>query len=143
MPDWLPQLDGAWQLVFSAPNKAIPAWSYIPVNEDAVFDAKCGITSLASDLGPFHFDFIGDFSWDEACQVLTPDKGPVSAYVPLWQTCSMVVSDCCPAISVALEACLGTVAQDENRPELTWHGLPGHGVWLHQAAPGRLWPPRA
>lgn len=81
-PDWLPQLDGAWQLVFSAPNKAIPAWSYIPVNEDAVFDAKRGTTSLASDLGPFHFDFIGDFSWDEACQVLTLGGGPVTASGP-------------------------------------------------------------
>lgn len=85
------------------------------MNEDAVFDAKRGITSLASDLGPFHFYFIGDFSWDEACQVLTLDDGPVTAYVPLWQTCSTVVSDCCPAISVAPEARLGRVAQDERR----------------------------
>lgn len=67
--DWLPQLDGAWQLVFSAPKKTIPAWSYIPVNEDAVFNAASGSTSLASDLGPLHFDFIGDFSWDAQTQV--------------------------------------------------------------------------
>ena len=69
MPDWLPRLDGAWQLVFSAPNKTVPAWSYIPVNEDAVFDAGARTISLASDLGPLHFDFCGDFAWDPRTQV--------------------------------------------------------------------------
>lgn len=69
MPDWLPRLDGAWQLVFSAPNKTVPAWSYIPVNEDAVFDAGARTISLASDLGPLHFDFCGDFAWDARTQV--------------------------------------------------------------------------
>lgn len=67
--DWLLRLEGAWQLVFSAPNKAVPAWSYIPVNEDAVFDAGASTISLASDLGPLHFDFCGDFAWDARTQV--------------------------------------------------------------------------
>ena len=69
MPDWLPRLDGAWQLVFSVPNRTVPAWSYIPVNEDAVFDARTRTISLASDLGPLHFDFCGDFAWDARTQV--------------------------------------------------------------------------
>ena len=68
LPDWLPRLDGAWQLVFSAPNKTVPAWSYIPVNEDAVFNAGARTISLASDLGPLHFDFCGDFAWDSRTQ---------------------------------------------------------------------------
>ncbi|KAK9825661.1 hypothetical protein WJX81_006801 [Elliptochloris bilobata] len=68
--DWLPRLDGAWQLVFSAPNKTVPAWSYVPVNEDAMFDAGARTISLASDLGPFHFDFTGDFAWDAQTQVM-------------------------------------------------------------------------
>jgi len=47
----------------------VPAWSYIPVDEYAVFDAAPGATSLASDLGPLRFDFIGDFTWDARTQV--------------------------------------------------------------------------
>ena len=47
----------------------MPAWSYIPVDEYAVIDAAPGVTSLASDLGPLRFDFIGDFTWDARTQV--------------------------------------------------------------------------
>ena len=39
------------------------------MNEDAVFDAGARTISLASDLGPIHFDFCGDFAWDARTQV--------------------------------------------------------------------------